>query len=62
MSDLVMDRRAFIATLASGLLAAPLVAQAQPAKRVPRVGVLSLSETSQESIGGQFREGLVVEK
>ena len=34
-----MDRRAFLGTMAGGLLAAPLVAQAQSAK-VPRIGVL----------------------
>ncbi len=36
-----MDRRAFIGTLAGGLLAAPLAARAQPAGKVPRIGVLS---------------------
>ncbi len=36
-----MDRRAFIGTLMGGLLAAPLAAEAQPAGKVPRVGVLS---------------------
>ena len=35
-----MDRRAFLGTLAGGLLAAPLAAEAQPAG-MPRVGVLS---------------------
>ena len=34
-----MDRRAFLETLASGLLAAPLAAEAQPAK-IARLGVL----------------------
>ena len=36
-----MDRRAFLGTLAGGLLAAPLAAAAQTAGRVYRVGVLS---------------------
>jgi len=36
-----VDRRAFIGTLMGGLLAAPLAAEAQPAGKVPRVGVLS---------------------
>jgi len=36
----VIDRRAFLGTLAGGLLAAPLAAVAQQAGRVPRVGVL----------------------
>jgi len=35
-----MDRRAFISTLAGGLLGAPLAAEAQPAGKVWRVGVL----------------------
>ncbi len=33
-----MDRRAFLGTLTGGLLAAPLVAEAQPAGKVPRIG------------------------
>ena len=37
-----MDRRAFIGTLAGGLLAAPLAAQAQPTGKVYHVGVLSI--------------------
>jgi putative ABC transport system substrate-binding protein len=36
-----MDRRAFISGATLGLLAAPLAAEAQPAGKVPRVGVLS---------------------
>jgi putative ABC transport system substrate-binding protein len=36
-----MDRRAFIGTLTGGLLAAPVVAPAQPTGKVYRVGVLS---------------------
>ena len=35
-----MDRRAFIGTLADGLLAAPLAAEAQPARRTAHVGDL----------------------
>jgi thioesterase domain-containing protein len=38
-----MDRRAFIGTLAGGLLAAPLAAEAQQAGRVWRVGWLQPS-------------------
>src|SRR5882672_8240218 len=37
---LVVDRRAFMSTLA-GLLAAPLAAEAQPAGKGPRMGYLS---------------------
>jgi hypothetical protein len=35
-----MDRRTFLATVAGGLLAAPLAAEAQPAGKVYRIGVL----------------------
>jgi ABC-type uncharacterized transport system substrate-binding protein len=38
-----MDRRAFIGTLAGGLLAAPLAAVAQQAGKAPRIGVLSVN-------------------
>ena len=41
-----MDRRAFIATLAGGLLAAPLAAEAQPSGRVAHVGLLSVNVAS----------------
>src|SRR5690242_16253439 len=37
-----MDRRAFLGTLAGGLLAAPLAVQAQQAGKIPRVGFLSI--------------------
>ena len=36
-----MDRRAFLGTLAGGVLAAPLAAEAQQAGTVPRIGILS---------------------
>src|SRR4030095_15831316 len=39
--DRLMDRRAFIGTLAGGLLASPLGAEAQPAEKVYRIGFLS---------------------
>ena len=38
-----MDRRAFLATLTSGLLAAPLAPGAQQAAKVPRIGILGIS-------------------
>lgn len=41
-----MERRAFIATLAGSVLAAPLAAEAQPASRVPRIGYLALDLTA----------------
>jgi len=53
-----MDRRAFIGTLASGLLAAPDATRAQPAGKVPRIGVLlGASPESSHPIEG-FRQGL----
>jgi putative tryptophan/tyrosine transport system substrate-binding protein len=36
-----MDRRVFLGTLAGGLVAAPLAAEAQQGKKVPRIGVLT---------------------
>jgi hypothetical protein len=36
-----MDRRTFLGTLAGGLLAAPLAAEAQPAGKVYRIGVVA---------------------
>ncbi len=36
-----MDRRAFLCTVAAGLLAAPLAAEAQPAGQQPRIGYLA---------------------
>src|SRR6266404_989553 len=38
--DRVVDRRAFIGMMAGGLLAAPVAAEAQQTRKVPRVGVL----------------------
>jgi hypothetical protein len=38
-----MDRRAFLTTLAGGLLAAPLAAAAQPAGKMPRIGIVMRS-------------------
>src|SRR5215469_14908954 len=37
-----MDRRAFLGTLAGGLLAAPLAAGAQQERKIYRVGLLSM--------------------
>jgi putative ABC transport system substrate-binding protein len=55
----VVNRRVFLVSLAGGLLAAPLAAEAQPAGKVPRMGFLS--PTSPSSDAGRlaaFREGL----
>jgi putative ABC transport system substrate-binding protein len=52
-----MDRRAFVSgTLA--LLAAPLVAETQPAGKVPRVGYLSYGSTGSSRELDAFRQGL----
>jgi putative ABC transport system substrate-binding protein len=53
-----MDRRAFIGTVAGGLLAAPLAAEAQqPAGKIPRIGLLSLGSPSSPFVE-PFRQGL----
>ena len=54
-----MDRRTFLGALASGLLAAPLAVEAQPAGKVYRIGYLSAgSGTSNPRILEVFRQGL----
>ena len=56
-----MDRRAFIASLAGGLLAAPFAAQAQTAGKVWRVGYLSpgsSSDPGRQRRFEAFRQGL----
>ena len=59
--DRVMDRRAFLGTIAGGLLAAPLAAEAQPAAKTSRIGYLSPTSASDQitaGASGRFREGL----
>jgi ABC-type uncharacterized transport system substrate-binding protein len=53
-----MDRRAFIGTLAGGLLAAPLAAEAQEAGKVYRVGFLWDSPAVWPHALEAFRQGL----
>ena len=54
-----MERRAFIGSLAGGLLAAPLAAEAQPAGKVYRIGFLGNStEALEANLVGPSREGL----
>ena len=54
-----MDRRAFIGTLAGGLLAAPLAVEAQPAGKVQRVGYLvGSSSAGSQATAEAFRQGL----
>ena len=54
-----MDRRAFVGSLAGGLLAVPFAA-AQPAARIPRIGYLAANSlaTSPPNLHGAFRQGL----
>ena len=55
----VIDRRAFLGTVAGSLLAEPLAAQAQPAGKVYRIGYLSASSgRSNPRILEAFRQGL----
>jgi putative ABC transport system substrate-binding protein len=49
-----MDRRAFIGSLALGSLAVPRSAPAQPARKVSRIGILSLGATS-DQVGSEPR-------
>ena len=54
-----MNRRAFVSSLAGGLLAAPLAAEAQQTGKVPIVGVLApQSRETSASRWEVFREGL----
>jgi putative ABC transport system substrate-binding protein len=54
-----VDRRAFIGTLAGGLLAAPLAAEAQRAEKLPRIGILWAYSPSIASLfADAFRQGL----
>ena len=52
-----MDRRAFLRTLAGGLLTAPLAVNAQPAK-VPRVGLFGLGSAESSPFFEALRQGL----
>jgi putative ABC transport system substrate-binding protein len=52
------DRRAFIGTLAGGLLAAPLAARAQQAAKVPRIGYLGRDVARGPHLPEAFRQGL----
>ena len=53
-----MDRRRFIGTIASGLLAAPLAALSQPAARIARIGFLSGNLAGGPLMTDGFRQGM----
>ena len=54
-----MDRRTFVNSVALGILAVPLAAEAQQTAKVPRVGWLSPgSSASDENFLASFRDGL----
>ena len=52
-----MDRRRFIGVVSTGLLAAPVVAGAQPAARAPRIAVLGVTSLN-PTLGEAFKLGL----
>ena len=55
----MISRRAFLSTLAGGLLAAPLAAEAQPAGKVYRIGVLEGTPVALNAANLEaFRQGL----
>src|ERR1700736_253314 len=54
-----MDRRAFISGITLGLVAAPLVAEAQPATKAPRIGFVEAgSRSTNQHFLDAFRQGL----
>jgi putative ABC transport system substrate-binding protein len=54
----MMDRRTFLGALASGLLTAPLAVEAQPAGKVPMVGVLGPGAGPRSRTTDTTRQGL----
>ena len=55
----MMDRRAFIGSLALGTLAAPRATHAQPARKVYRIGILRPTEMTSDLVGPQPRNSFV---
>jgi putative ABC transport system substrate-binding protein len=54
-----MNRRVFIGTVAGGLLAAPLAAEAQQAGKVYRIGYLTVpSRATAQGVADKFQHGL----
>src|SRR3979409_2019537 len=54
----MITRRAFVGTLAGGLLAAPLAAEAQQAAKVPRIGYLGPTLAANPHMIEAFLQGL----
>jgi putative ABC transport system substrate-binding protein len=54
----MITRREFIGTLAGGLLALPLAAEAQQAAKVPRIGYVSTNLAANPHLSEAFRQGL----
>jgi len=57
--DRVMDRRAFVGSLALATLAGHRAAPAQPARKVHRIGILSSLGTTSDMVGSQPRNPFV---
>src|SRR6266700_5542003 len=53
-----MHRRAFLGTVAGGLLAAPLAVEAQQAAKVARIGWLGANLAASPHLHEAFRQGL----
>ena len=58
MLDYVLERRAFLAIVSGGLLAAPLPARAQQPRPLFRIGILSYLPST-DPMGSRFREAVV---
>ena len=54
----MITRRMFVGTLAGGLLAAPLAAEAQQAAKIPRIGYLATSLAGSPHVTEAFLQGL----
>ena len=57
----MMDRKAFLGTLAGGLLAAPLAVEAQQVGKVARVGSLTTPQRHLDAFQKGLREAGLVE-
>jgi putative ABC transport system substrate-binding protein len=53
-----VERRVFLGTMAGGLLVAPLAAEAQPVRKIPRIGFLFFDSLGPSRELDSFRQGL----